>query len=455
MSLTILSQPSTYFSLYKDYNFKFISDISNVINFKYKINYDELIGNTYSLVDTFERFPEPNSACTITLRNYIASKIDSDYFPANYTLNNSIQANPLKKNFRLRVQEEFAYQYPWGEFNSTGGTISNGVSANATKYYGLYNLKLTYTNPTTPASPLFQVGSVVELIDNSNPITNVNAINGIYSVLEVGLDYVVVNGVYDSTKTYYTGSILWSDHRQVTNTATTVTTSGFTALNSCITDNTKNIYTSLYSGATLRTDSLILIPIMSAKTVTVTNGITLFSGTTTTGTTADGLLVYKTPSTATTININVIDNSGTTLSTLNLNVIDKCEGRFKKTTLQFLDRSGSFIPFYFDLVNVKSIETTNTNWKGLNDYARSVKNQINSQMTEKYQLTTDWLTDKESDLFEELFTSNYIYMFFENSSTPQKVLITDKQTQIKKTVNNKLFNYQINIELSNEKFLLQ
>src|ERR1017187_10140794 len=160
--LTVINEPSQYFSIYKDYNFKYNSDINSVINFKYKITYDEFVSGTiYNNVDTFERFPEPDGTTTFNLRKYLGSKINSDYFPNYYSLSDGLYPNPLNKNFRLRIQEEYAYQFPWGIFNGSGTQIGTGVSPNLTKCYGIYNLKLTYTNPLGQASPLFQVGSVI------------------------------------------------------------------------------------------------------------------------------------------------------------------------------------------------------------------------------------------------------------------------------------------------------
>lgn len=451
MALTILNQPNQIFPIYTDYNWVFESNLKDLINFKYKINYDTFIsGDTFTLTDTFERFPEPNGNSTFNLRKYISSKIESDYFINNLGAFNSIQPNPIESKFRLRVQEEYAYQFPWGDDTHTG------VSENPTKFYNLYNLRLTNMDNTTP---LFSVGSVVELIDNSNPLTNENSINGIYTVLGLGPGYIVVNGIFDPGKTYFSGSILWSDHRQVVNLGTTYTSTTYTSLNSCQKDTGKHIYTSLIDNSNIRINSSLMLPIIDGKSVEIwtveTSPTELFNENITTGTSGNGLLCYQILDTPMTIRITVKDAGEGILEEMDLHIVDKCNGRFTPVVLYFLDRNGSFIPFNFDLVNIKSIQTTNSNWKGLNQSGRSIKNQIDSQVTEQYQLTTDWLTDIESDLFEELFESNYIYMQDNSESGFSKVLIIDKQTQIKKTVNNKLFNYQINIELCNEKFINQ
>lgn len=453
MSITVRTEPNSIQPIYTDYKWQYSSDLYNLINFKYKINFDTYVsGTTFTTTDTFERYPEPNTYATFNLRKYLSSKFESDYFYDNRNNNNSIQPNPLETKFRLRIQEEFAYQFTYG--NNT----DSGVSANSTKFYNLYDLKLTNLDNI---APVFTVGAVIEIIDNSNPITNDLALNGIYTVLAVGSDYIVINAVYDPSRTYYSGSVLWSDRRQVVNSATTYTSSTFTALNSCNTNSNKHIYTSLQSNSNLRVNSLLMLPIIVGKTVKVMTDesvpVELFNDVLTTGTTGNGLLVYKTPTTPKKIKVIVYNNSSSVLEELPLNIEDKCTGRFNTVTLYFLDRSGAFIPFYFDLVNIKSIQTTNSNWKSLNEFGRTQKNQIDTQVTEQYQLTTDWLTDKESDLFEELFTSNYIWMDYGVGETIvyQKVLIVDKQTQVKKTHNNKLFNYQINVEISSEKFLLQ
>lgn len=403
----------------------------------------------WETIDTFERFPEPSTNVRFDLRKYISSGIDSDYFYANYAKANGIYDNPLDRQFRLRISEEYAYQFPWGIFTSTGFQTGNGVSANTPKYYNLYDLKLTFTYPTQQQAPIFKVGSVVELLDNG-PSTNTDSINGIYTVLEVGTDYVVVNGVYDSTKTYYSGSILWSDRRQITNTATTYSSVTFTALNSCNEDGGK-LYTSLPTNYNLRCNSVLLIPVIDYTGITVTNGATTVFSTATTATTSS-LLKYIIPCTATTVGINVTGVSGGT-DTRSFNIIDKCESKMKKSTLYFLDRKGAFIPYYFDLHDTKLADVTNTNWKGLNSDNRSVKYQIGTQVSEKYKLTTDWLNKAENTLFEELTQSSYIWMDYENSGIMQKVLIIEKSFEYKNVNREKLFNYTITVEVAKEKFV--
>ena len=455
MALTTIQEPSSVFPIWTDYYFKYNSSINTNINFKYFVEYQEYDGTNWNTIDQFARFPDPDGTTTFNLRKYLSAKVESDYFLQNYNLSNGLYADPLERVFRLKVSEEYAYQFPYGIFDSAGVQIGTGVSANSTKYYGLYDLKLTYTSAVTGDShtPIFKVGSVVQIIDNSNPITNADSINGIYTILEVGIDYIVVNGVYDSTITYYTGSVLWSDHRQIINPSTIYTSGTFYALNSC-NENGGHIFSSLPDNYTLRTNSILLIPIVGFKTVNIYNGATLlFSGV---GSSVGNYLMrYKLPSTAMTIFINVLDGSGTSIETKTIIVSDLCNPRFDRVDLYFLDRKGSFTPFYFDLMNVKTINITNNNYKSQDQYGRTNKYQIDTQVMEQYKLTTDWLNVDQAKLFEELVESAYLYMFYEGSSTPQKVLIVDKQLETKRIQTTRLLNYQIVVEISKEKYIQQ
>ena len=456
MALTVIHEPSNrYINIFTDYFFEYHSSISDIINYKYKIDYQEQSGGLWSTIDTFARFPQPDTNIKFDFRRYLSTKRDSDYFLDNYNQSNGIYFDVLCKDFRLIVSDEYAYQFPWGIFDSSGNQLGTGVSAHSYKYYNAYDLKLTFTYPGSAQQPIFQVGSVVELIDNSNPLTNANTINGIYTVLEIGLDYIVVNGTYDSTITYYTGSVVWADKRQVVGTGTghTYTSSTFTAVNSCKED-TGMLYTSLPSiGYNLRANSILLIPAIQYSAATITNnGSTVLN--ITQSATTNSLIRYQIPTTASTVGISIRGNSGTTDSRT-FNIILKCDSKFKTVTLNFLDRNGAFIPFYFDLTNTKQLDVLNNNWKGLNSNNRAVKYQIDTQITERYQLTSDWLNDAENALFEELFASNYIYMFYEGSITPVKVLITDKSLQKKRTQTQKLYNYTLNVEVAIEKFTNQ
>lgn len=457
MAITVVNEPSQHFSIWKDYYFKYSSSISATINFKYNIQYQELVTisgtPTWVTQDTFSRFPDPDGSTTFNLRQYLSTQTVQDYFPANYSLADGLYTNPLNNKFRLIVQESYAYQFPWGIFNSSGVQLDPGVSASSTKYYGLYDLKLTFTYPGASQTPIFIKGSVIELIDNSNPTTNPDSINGIYTVLEVGINYIVVNGIYDAGKTYYSGSSLWSDHRIVINSSTAYTSGSFISINSCSNDD-RYFYTSIGGSYTLREGSVILIPIENMYGIQIWDeDISDYILDDRLSVTGDALFKWTVPNNLHSYQIYVIDSDENVVDTIDIKVIEKCESKYKKTTLNFLDRNGAFIPFYFDLLNTKQLSIVNSNWKGQNTYGRTTKYQIDTQLNEQYQLTTDWISDKESDLFQELFASSYIWMYLENSSVPQKVLVVDKQLQVKKIQNQKLINYQLIVELANEKFI--
>jgi hypothetical protein len=455
MPLSVINEPSSVFPIWTDYYYQYSSTINSNINFKYFIEYQEYNGTTWSTIDQFARFPDPDGTTTFNLRKYLSAKVESDYFLQNYNSANGLYADPLEKVFRLKISEEYAYQFPYGIFDSSGTQIGTGVSANSTKYYGIYDLKLTYTSAVVgdTHTPIFEVGSVVQIIDNSNPITNLASINGIYTILEVGINYIVVNGVYDESKTYYTGTVLWSDHRQIINPSTIYTSGTFYALNSC-NENGNHIFSSLPDYYTLRTNSILLIPIIGFKTVNIYNGATLLL-TAAGSSQGNYLLRYKLPSTAMTIYINVSDGSGTSIENKSIIVSDLCNPRFDRVDLYFLDRKGSFTPFYFDLMNIKTLNIVNNNYKSMDQYGRTNKYQIDTQVSEQYKLTTDWLSVEQAKLFEELVESAYLYMFYEGSSVPQKVLIVDKQFETKRIQTTRLLNYQITVEISKEKYIQQ
>lgn len=89
------------------------------------------------------------------------------------------------------------------------------------------------------------------------------------------------------------------------------------------------------------------------------------------------------------------------------------------------------------------------------DYSTKENHRFQTNVEERYELNTGWLSDSEAEiLYQNLFSSNCIYLhnLVKNKITP--VHITNTEV-VKKTFDNerKLFSYQINVVSDNIKFV--
>lgn len=135
--------------------------------------------------------------------------------------------------------------------------------------------------------------------------------------------------------------------------------------------------------------------------------------------------------------------------------------RYEDIQLVFMDKLGSFIPFHFDLVNrhTKNIERVNyqqdygkyapasNNWK-YNSWDRGTSS-LDTKVTERYQITSNWVTQQQSDLLVDLIESPEVYWFKEDG-TVVAINITDSSVERKQIINDQLINYTINFELANK-----
>lgn len=135
-------------------------------------------------------------------------------------------------------------------------------------------------------------------------------------------------------------------------------------------------------------------------------------------------------------------------------------GKWDNYELLFVDRKNSWLPFNFELVQRKNITNVRTNYKkglgrydgvnnwGYNSYDRgttNVKNEINVRWT----IVSNWMTEAQSLLFEELLTSPEVYWNYEGNGTFVAVNLTKLNEEIKNKKNTRLIQYTIEFELAN------
>ena len=132
---------------------------------------------------------------------------------------------------------------------------------------------------------------------------------------------------------------------------------------------------------------------------------------------------------------------------------------YDKYRLHFLNKFGGFDSFTFYRVSRvnESIErktykklagSTSGRWS-TNSYDRGAV-VYNTSITDRLTLDSDWVSQAESEWLEQLIVSPEVY--WDNNDELQAITITDTSYEKKKTVNDKLFNLRIEVEISQKRF---
>lgn len=165
--------------------------------------------------------------------------------------------------------------------------------------------------------------------------------------------------------------------------------------------------------------------------------------------------------TGTTIDVNndtkyriFVNNSfGLNVSEFITYVIDTSCNKYTTVRVQFLNRLGGWDYFNFNLVSKKTIDITRNTYKKVLPYNYSIGDRqttiIDMDGTLNYELNSDWVGDATSTWLEELVTSNEIYMIDSNGNA-RPVQMVENSVEVKKQVNEKLFNYTYNFTSSYE-----
>ena len=156
-----------------------------------------------------------------------------------------------------------------------------------------------------------------------------------------------------------------------------------------------------------------------------------------------------------TLNYN---NGAARVSNIATLYIQEC-GKYEPMRLAYLNRYGAYDFLNFDLVSRSTFDIERKSYQ--KDYvddvfvtgSNIVKN-LNPvyyvKETQKWKINSDYLTDHQSELARQLYSSPLVYMnlvndnFVENSWIPVKLV--PNSYEMKKTINDKLFNLELDLE---------
>lgn len=162
--------------------------------------------------------------------------------------------------------------------------------------------------------------------------------------------------------------------------------------------------------------------------------------------------------TANTYGYNVYLKRGVAVSR-KLQFIQKCYPKYKQYNLHFLNRLGGWDTMKFALVNKRSTElqrasyrrndwqlsgNTMTNIDSYNKYNETTLNYA-IQHKDKFHLISDWVSGQDYEWLAQLFASTIVYMEVQGAYFP--VTISSSSYEYKLETSDKLFNFEIDIEI--------
>jgi hypothetical protein len=143
-----------------------------------------------------------------------------------------------------------------------------------------------------------------------------------------------------------------------------------------------------------------------------------------------------------------------------LRFTQKCYPKFRQYNLNFLNRLGGWDTMKFALVNRRSSEFTKTSYRK-NEYQLSGNAMTNIDAYNKYNestvnyaiqhkdmfhLISDWVSQQDYEWLAQLMSSSIVYMEVQGAFFP--VTISNNNYQYKLESADKLFNFEIDIEVS-------
>jgi hypothetical protein len=143
-----------------------------------------------------------------------------------------------------------------------------------------------------------------------------------------------------------------------------------------------------------------------------------------------------------------------------LQFIQKCYPKYKQFNINFLNRLGGWDTMKFALVNKRSSEYTRSNYKrsdwqlignqmtNIDNYNKYNESNISYSIQHKdmYHLVSDWVSQQDYEWLAQLVASPIVYLEVQGAYFP--IIISTNNYQYKLEVSDKLFNFEIDIEVS-------
>lgn len=400
MAITVQSSPAAYSSMHDD--LWFVSSSSNVGQTTFKFVYDIYVSG--ALVNRVKVFPNPSAEGSYGVYNAspVVRAYVTNYFEPSGTSILVASNDKVKVDYTYSIGEEYV---------SGGATISNtNLASGALSAYNFYQPLFTdilsaKNNSPITLSTYYNNQLTSNFTDNWLTERDVDNINVEYGDKFYATYLKVSAGTYS----------FWTD---VVNQAGTVTDTA--------------------SGNITLTGQMNLFN-LSAASINVWAGRTLISSS------AYGYKCY-------------LKLAG--VSSRKISITQKEYVKFRQYNLHFLNRLGGWDTMGFYLANKRSTQLNTTSYRkpsyrltGTSMSNVDVYNRYNEsltkyvvQHTDKYHLTSDWVTEQDYDWLSQLVASPNVYMEVQGGYFP--VTITTSNVDYKLVASDKLFNFEIDIEVS-------
>lgn len=163
--------------------------------------------------------------------------------------------------------------------------------------------------------------------------------------------------------------------------------------------------------------------------------------------------------------VTFYDTGGNTLYQTSFPISEKCT-KYERYTVYYLKRNGAIGFFTFDKLSQSTLNKSTTQVRHSRMYLDSAEHYVYNTfdredhvqttiVTTSMTLNTDWITERQSSELEDLFSSPIVWIsppggYNLNAANYIPVTITGKDYQVNKHVNQKLFNYNITVEYSQQ-----
>jgi hypothetical protein len=463
MGISFVTEPREYTPAFNNIVFIVDSTNKNEKGFRYVVQVLDKDGNKIYESRIAPRIGDGYGF--IQLEKVIQSKIEYNLDLTNTTI---VETPKAFFEFEIKIGEEFIYNWSYDDFEYRGG---NKVALNST---------ITHA---------FNVGDQITVSQNDGGAEK-PMLNGLFTIVEIPNDTeIILNIGWDKVGSGSTigGSVMYSDNRTLIQYDLLSTWK--TAYNSALSfldfanyndDNCKltdvnpdgEMLTNIDNNFYCSIDSIMFLNYGNAagtiidkcyfennlggtylKSISVSDswnrllscGPLNFGGD---ETFLDGIDYYD---------FYFITSGGSQITKpYRVNIDKRCE--IEETKILFLDLKGSFIPFSFALRTYEKGEIERTSFKKEikenSTYNYSYNKQFQGgevtsvHVNKTFKLTSNWLNDSMSRLFEELVTSPIVLIYY--GGVWQSCEILDNSFDVDKQKNKKMIKKSINVRLLNQ-----
>jgi len=391
MAITILSNPSSFMAAHNQVPYTVSSNMTGQPNFNFIIDINQTSGTNNPLARL--KYPvQPSSAqITFDIGNVLKNYVSYDF-------NNVSAVFAPNTNSRLKYYVEFRELYDVWDGTQWIPTLQS-ISAR---------------HPTTPSSTSFNLATntIFDFEDYSSAAMVGKSVSNI-GFLSNG------NSLSENIKSTEERFLYWFDPSRVVKTVRYVATGGGTQDVSITL--TSNEYLFCTRAGKYAQDVLL------AADLEITN-------------------LYK---------VQLLDGSGNVIATKTFNLNTECS-IYGTTRLHWLNKLGGFDSFNFIRNSTKTEDIERKQFKaplsiGYTKQDR-LKTNYNTTINDKINIQSDWISEQQSTLFEELVSSPIIYLE-RNPTSFVAVNIINTNYEFKNYLNNrKLFNLSLDIEYTYSRY---